>query len=291
MSSSYDFNDEISSVKVKPGYEYFGYEHNDYGGKYVSLRGNVSYVGGAMNDKISSLYWLSIPEAVHFYEDVNFTDDGSRLTSFTNGSYDDSLTNTSVGNDEISSLRIPPSWTVRMYRDADYSGGWIQFRAGSSGWYNINDITDHFSSWNDEVSSVKIWNYRYSGRETKGSGNTEIEETIIDKQGNSIAFGNTKRPKACLDCKENGMSVSLYPNPVTSNKFDLMINASVKEIAELKIYNVLGQLVYKQNFDLTEGLNKIPIETSNFKSKSSGAYFVEIERNNGVRLIKKLLIK
>ncbi|SEC92761.1 Por secretion system C-terminal sorting domain-containing protein [Tenacibaculum sp. MAR_2009_124] len=290
-SSGQNFNDKISSVKVISGYEYFGYENSNYSGKYVSLRGNVSYISGGLNDEISSMYWLSIPNAVHFYEDVNFTDDGSRPTSFTSGSYDDSLTNTSVGNDEISSLRIPPNWTVRMYRDANYSDGWIQFRAGSSGWYNISDITDHFSSWNDEVSSVKIWDYRYDGRGLNNSEVGEIEGEVIDKYGNTIAIGNTKRPKVCSDCNEISKSVSMYPNPVRFHKFDVVINTSINEKAELKIHNVLGELVYKQSLDLIEGMNRIPIDISDFRSKSKGVYVVEIESLKGVRLSKKLLIK
>ncbi|MFC5048321.1 phosphatidylinositol-specific phospholipase C domain-containing protein [Aquimarina hainanensis] len=89
----------------------------------------------------------------------------------------------------------------------------------------------------------------------------------------------------------NEISVSLHPNPVKFHKFNLVINTSIHEKLELKIYNSLGKLVYKQNLGLVEEENKIPIETSDFKSKSKGVYFVEIKNSKGVRLIKKLFIK
>ena len=48
-------NDSISSIKIEPGLEFIGYEHSDFQGEYIVIRGdnpNLHAIG--WGDKISS---------------------------------------------------------------------------------------------------------------------------------------------------------------------------------------------------------------------------------------------
>jgi hypothetical protein len=50
-----DWNDQISSIACNPYCEVTVYEHRDFNGAERTFRGNISFVGEAWNDDISSL--------------------------------------------------------------------------------------------------------------------------------------------------------------------------------------------------------------------------------------------
>jgi hypothetical protein len=78
----------------------------------------------------------------------------------------------------------------------------------------------------------------------------------------------------------NNNSISIYPNPVTDN---ITINAGDlrNEIYDLRIYDVIGNLVLEKNI----ANNKTSIDVSTF---SSGVYVVEVRTENGIE-VKKFL--
>jgi hypothetical protein len=50
-----EWNDEISSIACNSYCELTVYEHRDFNGAHRTFRGNISYVGDAWNDDISSM--------------------------------------------------------------------------------------------------------------------------------------------------------------------------------------------------------------------------------------------
>jgi hypothetical protein len=50
-----EWNDEISSIACKSSCRLIVYEHRDFDGAHRTFRGNISYVGDAWNDSISSM--------------------------------------------------------------------------------------------------------------------------------------------------------------------------------------------------------------------------------------------
>lgn len=49
------FNDMVSSLQIRDGYKVILYEHRNYGGRSVTVSGNVDWIGEDFNDIVSSL--------------------------------------------------------------------------------------------------------------------------------------------------------------------------------------------------------------------------------------------
>jgi hypothetical protein len=47
-------NDQISSMRIPPGWQVQVFEHKDFQGKNQTYRGDVKYMGDGMNDRLSS---------------------------------------------------------------------------------------------------------------------------------------------------------------------------------------------------------------------------------------------
>ena len=65
----------------------------------------------------------------------------------------------------------------------------------------------------------------------------------------------------------------LYPNP-SNGQFTIGINSSVNAVSDFIVYNVLGEVVYKQSLKLTIGLENYLIDLSEL---ASGAYHIYID--------------
>ena len=71
-------------------------------------------------------------------------------------------------------------------------------------------------------------------------------------------------------------SISYYPNPVNDN-LNLVFNLEKQAIVDISIINITGQELEKYNYSLSEGSNKLNLETKNL---SKGIYFIRINANN-----------
>lgn len=84
------------------------------------------------------------------------------------------------------------------------------------------------------------------------------------------------------------LEFQIYPNPVNGNFFIVKFDFSAQQYpdAELKITNVLGQLVYTHNLDKTDYINKsIRIDLADFKLEK-GVYFLKLSSGDDSRLQK-----
>ena len=140
-------NDAISSMKVAPGYQCVAYIDDNYRGGCRIFKGDVAYVGSDFNDKITSLVVEKTTPNETFpatiYKDSNY---GGNAQSLREGSYA-SMSNLSVGNDQVSSLKVYSGYSVIAYIDASYQGGFRVFQGDVS--YVGNDF-------NDKISSLKV---------------------------------------------------------------------------------------------------------------------------------------
>jgi hypothetical protein len=134
-------NDAISSLKVGPGFVARLWSESGFWGDVQDYVGDVSYVGGLMENRTSSLQVL---RGVTMYRDVDF---GGVQQTFTGpGSYDFSSL-TTVGNDQITSMRIAPGVTVWACSE----GGWWGDCQTFKGWVgNIGALL------NDRISSFTV---------------------------------------------------------------------------------------------------------------------------------------
>jgi M6 family metalloprotease-like protein len=108
-------NDVISSVKVPPGWTVTLYQHAGFQGATKVLTTNTSTLPD-FNDQTSSIVVEGKAVAV-VYEHNNYVGRSQELAV---GRYD--LGQLSIGNDVISSVKVPPGWTVTLYQHAGFQG-------------------------------------------------------------------------------------------------------------------------------------------------------------------------
>ena len=140
-------NDAISSMKVAPGYQCVAYIDDNYRGGSRIFKGDVAYVGSDFNDKITSLIVeKTTPNETYPATIFKDRDYGGNVQSLKEGSYA-SMSNLSVGNDQVSSLKVYSGYCVIAYIDASYQGAFRVFHGDAS--YVGNDF-------NDKISSLKV---------------------------------------------------------------------------------------------------------------------------------------
>ncbi|QSJ20483.1 hypothetical protein JYQ62_18375 [Nostoc sp. UHCC 0702] len=145
---NYDFNqlgvvgnDNLSSLKIPTGLSVRLYENSGFQGKYKDFYGEISFVGDDFNDLTSS---IQVIPYVEIFQDRDYKGNSFRLTP---GNYNfDQLG--SVGNDNLSSLKIPTGLSVRIYEHGGFQGKYKDFNNGE-----IYFVDDDF---NDLTSSVQI---------------------------------------------------------------------------------------------------------------------------------------
>ncbi len=154
------FNDEISSICVPRGWTMTVYEHANYQGRSLTIKGQGSLRdlrydtpdGRDWNDRISSISFGRGDEINRICEDapiifqhVDFEGREYRLT--------DSIHDLSRirFNDEISSICVPKGWSLIVYQHANYQGNSLRI----SGEQYIRNISQ-YRNWNDQISSIKV---------------------------------------------------------------------------------------------------------------------------------------
>ena len=154
-------NDQISSIKVLPGYRLIGYVDINFQGPFCVWEGNVAYVGDQFNDKISSIRVVQSNEqnqvVATAYVDTNCSGDAQQ---FFLGDYPD-LTKLNL-NDKISSIRINPGYQIIAYFDINYGGPFHVWEG------NVAYVGNQF---NDKISSLKIF---------KGAPNQVLATAYVD---------------------------------------------------------------------------------------------------------------
>jgi hypothetical protein len=135
-------NDAISSVKVPSGWRVTLYQDENFGGAATVLRASTASLGSlGVNDTASSI----VVEAAPLGQVVLYKDYRYQGTSqvFGPGRYDLSTLTAAgaVGNDRLSSIKVPVNWTVILYADAGFSGNSKTLTADCSRLDDFNDVT------------------------------------------------------------------------------------------------------------------------------------------------------
>ena len=104
----------------------------------------------------------------------------------------------------------------------------------------------------------------------------EVEDYIVNVVS-SAGFGANDAQSSLTEATASG-EFSIFPNPVTRG--ELSINLHGVEATAVTIYNVLGQVVHKGNFENT--LNVSRLET--------GVYILEVETAT-TKMVKRFIKK
>jgi hypothetical protein len=81
----------------------------------------------------------------------------------------------------------------------------------------------------------------------------------------------------------NNINVSIYPVPVRDNSFTIRTD---KDISFVKITNIIGQDVFRLQYNDPQQLIKIYLE-----SPKRGMYLVTIIFSDGIRVVKKIMVE
>ncbi|MBO4371176.1 MAG: M6 family metalloprotease domain-containing protein, partial [Paludibacteraceae bacterium] len=141
----------ISSLKVNDGYAVIAYDQDNFEGNSVAYTGNINFVGGTWNDKITSFKIVDNTidgcGLVTFYADCNR---GGTAVSLPLGTYTTTeLQLYGIGNDNLSSLEAPEGIEVTLFNNNNCQGdslvctGYTACLAG--------DL-----AFNDKTSSIRI---------------------------------------------------------------------------------------------------------------------------------------
>ncbi len=83
----------------------------------------------------------------------------------------------------------------------------------------------------------------------------------------------------------SGIKEAIYPNPFTGEvTFSAEASAAIK--IDLNIYNAIGSVVYKQDFDLNKGKNEVQLKLDKLPN---GIYFIVLTDNQNNRWTKRII--
>lgn len=146
----------ILTMSISSSYSVFA-DHNDYGANN-GYRINHQYVTN--NGYGSNQY-----QGVTLYSDCDFS---GKADSVNVGNYN-SLQRFSVGNDSVSSIRVPRGLVVIIYENDNFEGEQQRI---------YQDVACVPKRWNDRISSIAVFTANneqtrddWNGRNNRGSGN------------------------------------------------------------------------------------------------------------------------
>ena len=91
------------------------------------------------------------------------------------------------------------------------------------------------------------------------------------------------RARQDLSSKAPDVSISIYPVPVRENYFNIKTD---REVSFVKITNIIGQDIYRAQYNNPQTLNKIILD-----NPGRGMYLVTIVFSDGVRVVKKIMVE
>jgi len=137
-------NDQLSSVKVPRGLSVVLYEHADFQGDTRTLTADDTFLSD-FNDVVSSIVVskasASKGRSASIFQHADYEGSAQSLAA---GSYN--MDELSIGNDQLSSVKVPRGMTVVLYEHADFQGDTRTLTADDT----------FLSDFNDVVSSIVV---------------------------------------------------------------------------------------------------------------------------------------
>jgi len=241
-------NDAISSIKLPEGFKVLAFENDNFGGDFFEITVSLTSLdfwadrissikvidlqnrsvdaqpvktnepqkdqAGTSNSTNNNSSWNTQKPTISYsssdiviFADRNFQGDGQILTE---GRYND--TDLSIGNDNVSSIKIPQGYTVRLFEDGGFDGSFIDLKSEVS---NLNSMR-----WEDKASSIQVFRGNPPSN-TASTGNS----AILYQHGN---YG--------------GRNQSLGEGKYTSRDFSL-----AQDLTSLRIAQGFYILLYEQD--------------------------------------------
>jgi hypothetical protein len=107
-----------------------------------------------------------------------------------------------------------------------------------------------------------------------------LSTIILDAQRDTSIVSNNF-PHNDIYKNSTDLNVSIYPVPIKGNNFTIK---SDLEISSVKITNIIGQDIYREQYGNPQQI--VNITLSNTKR---GMYLITISFSNGTRIVKKIM--
>lgn len=104
----------------------------------------------------------------------------------------------------------------------------------------------------------------------------------LQAQKDSSAVASLRLKQGMLS-KSPDVTVNIYPVPVREDYFNIKTD---REVSFVKITNIIGQDIYRAQYNNPQTLNKIILD-----NPGRGMYLVTIIFSDGVRVVKKIMIE
>jgi hypothetical protein len=113
------------------------------------------------------------------------------------------------------------------------------------------------------------------------SGSVKTDTNSIIKPGESYSQDMQDELNTTISDENLGInSLSVYPNPA-NEYFQLSLNSSDYEFADIELYDSYGRLIHKEPRTMLKGINKFIINSSNL-NLSNGVYFIRIKSQSKI---------
>ena len=165
LQGSYVGNDAIQSLKVDKGFSVTIYEFTNFEGRHQTFdRDRPTLASSRLGNRQGQSIKVHGPgraekpagppprpgqssfnDGVTLFSDARFEGLAQRFAKDVKN-----LKDTKVGNDAVSSLRVPPGWVVTVYEHADFKGRAETFK------HDVENLKGSHVG-NDSISSVKIY--------------------------------------------------------------------------------------------------------------------------------------
>ena len=110
-----------------------------------------------------------------------------------------------------------------------------------------------------------------------------ISTLILHSQKDTYNVSALLNQKDYYNKEALNANVSIYPVPVRDNSFSIK---SEKYISYVKITNIIGQDIYRFQYNDPTQLIKVSLE-----NPKRGMYLVTIKFSDGMRIVKKIMVE
>jgi hypothetical protein len=90
-------------------------------------------------------------------------------------------------------------------------------------------------------------------------------------------------PQKIVNGEAGKISLTIYPVPVRDNSFTIK---SDRDITIVKVTNIIGQDIYRIQFNSPQQLIRVPLENT-----KRGMYIVTVIFSDGLRIVKKIMVE
>ncbi|MFX1294958.1 MAG: beta/gamma crystallin-related protein [Promethearchaeota archaeon] len=194
-------NDELTSLRVPPGYKVTLFIDDKFQGQSRVYYYNTPSVGRDFNDKTSSIIVEEIGityNNVVIYKDAGYSGTSQELEI---GEYDTG--ELTIGDNALSSLRIPEGLQVTLFEEPNFGGRKLVFSSDTP------YVSDDF---NDKTSSIKVEECKHSTSNVIIYKNTNYGEPkqildVLSYSGGDLDIGNDKLTSIKVPA---GLKVTLF---------------------------------------------------------------------------------